>query len=309
MVVVCGKGKMLLLCIGINACVAVGTFFIPMEQWKTILLASLIGLFQFIILKQFRAACSLWAWLWFFIQQKLIPNPIVPDILCALSLVATAIGVWVGLGVERNRYDGSIRPGLIVMTFALYILPFQVRLSDPVELAVFSLWFFSVYAMTCWVKDQLEEEAVTVFYFVISTYWVLIADPHWTFIIARVVYTALLSRVVVIQLMAVDPIVLLTKTTHPPPATKPSKSHPSRQTNQKKRKNNNNNNTKKEFTLSDGYQFGLKLLEEDELISVMVDERFRLQKTRYQNGIQHQTTTVIAKDDPGVLENETKFAF
>ena len=295
---------MLLLCIAVNACVAAGAFLLQVVSWKIILLASLVGAFEFLILKQFRAACSIWTWLWFFIQQQLIPNPIVPDVLCALSFMATLIGLWVGLGVERNRHRGNIRPGLIVMTFAVYILPFQVRLSDSVELTVFSTWYFFDYAMSCWIKDQMEEETVTVFYFVISTYWILLADPHWTFIVARVGYTALLCRVFVIQLTANDPTELLTtlSTSAATPA-KPGK-RPSRQSKMKKRQK------QKEFTLSDGYQFGLKLLEEDELISVMVDERVRLQKALHHKGIQHQTaTSLIAKDDPGVLANETKFAF
>lgn len=306
---------MLLFTLGLNACVAAGVFIVPISELRTLLLISVLIVIEFVILKQFRAACAMLCWLWFYVQHRFVPQAIIPDTFGLFSVATILVGLWVGLGVERNQNEGRIRPGLIVVTFALYFLPFQTRFDHPVVCSLLSVWFFSVYTITCWIKDHLEEDIVTVFYFIVSSYWVLLADLHWTLLIARVAYTALLCR-------AALPILgifqegggvagqIMPVAKHSVPETRTTK----RSSSVKQSRISNGSGSsrpfrsKKEFTLKDGFHLGLKLLQEDELISAMIDERTRGRHERHQLQFQQQSQTIIPSDDPVVLENEQKYA-
>lgn len=303
---------MLLFTLGLNACVAAGVFIVPISELRALLLICVLVVTELVILKQFRAACAMLCWLWFYVQHQFVPQAIIPDAFGLFSVATILIGLWVGLGVERNQNDGRIRPGLIVVIFALYFLPFQTRFDHPIVCSLLSVWFFSVYAITCWIKDHLEEDIVTVFYFIVSSYWVLLADVHWTFLIIRVAYSALLCRAALPILGmfhdsvgAAGKIVPATKHSVPDTIT-------TKRSSVKQSRNGSSSSrpfkSKKEFTLKDGFHLGLKLLQEDELISAMIDERTRQQHMRHQLQFQQQSQTIISKDDPAVLENEQRYA-
>ena len=305
---------MLLFTLGLNACVAAGAFVFPIPELRTLLLVCVLILIEFVVTKQFRAACALLCWLWFYIRQQFIPASIIPDAFGLMSASVILIGLWVGLGVERNQNEGRIRPGLIVMTFALYFLPFQPKLDHPAISALLSVWYFSVYAVTCWIKDRVEDEIVTTFYFVMSAYWVLLADVHWVFLVVRVAYSALLCRAALPMLGVLQdgayvdagPTTVASK--HPAAAETMKKKSASMPRRAGSTSRALAHKPKREFTLKDGFHLGLRLLQEDELISAMIDERTRQQYVRHQLQFQQHTQTVVSNDDPAVLENEQKYA-
>lgn len=250
-----------------------------LNEVATPILITLVALMEFVWAKQFRLAASLVLWQWFYIHQRFIPK-IIPDF-GLLSLIIIGIGYWVGLGIERGLYQ-TIRPPFIVITGALYLLPFQTTL--PLwAMALISVWYCLVYGLTCWIKDEREQQVITVSYFIISCGWVLIATPYlfplhviWTLIVLKAAF----------DLIKPTPVPTATTTTKRPAA--------------KRQKRSNKN---QEFSLKDGYYMGLRLLEEDEFLNARLN-----QTTRLEHAVVASTTRpVIAADDPEVLKEMSLF--
>jgi hypothetical protein len=257
--------------------VVTGLACLLLNEVATPILITLVVLMEFVWAKQFRLAASLILWLWFYIHQRFIPK-IIPDF-GLLSLMIIGIGLWVGLGIERGLYQ-TIRPPFIVITGALYLLPFQTTLPTW-AMTLVSIWYCLLYGLVCWIKDEREQQVITVWYFFMSCGWVLIATPYlfplhvvWTLIVLKAAF----------DLIKPTPSAATTTTT-----TKRTTKRPLKRTN--------------EFSLKDGYYMGLRLLEEDEFLNARLN-----QTTRQEHAVVASTTRpVIAADDPEVLKEMSLF--
>jgi hypothetical protein len=254
---------------------------ILLNEVATPILITLVALMQFVWAKQFRLAASLILWQWYYIHQRFIPK-LLPDF-GILSLIIIGIGFWVGLGIERGLYQ-TIRPPFIVITGALYLLPFQTTLPTW-GMALMSVWYCLLYGLTCWVKDEREQQVITVSYFLMSCGWILVATPYlfplhvvWTLIVLKAAFD------------------LMKPVTTAPPLTTTTTTK--RQKRPLKRTNKN-----QEFSLKDGLYMGLRLLEEDEFINARLN-----QTTRLEHAVVASTTRpVIAPDDPDVVREMSLF--
>lgn len=265
------------------------------NEFHAAFLVTIFGALQFVAGKQFRSACSLLAWYWYFIHQLLIPQ-FIPDLVGVVSVTITLIGLWVALGAERNRNDGEIRPGLVIGTIALYFLPFQSQHPRWV-MAVMSTLFFLAYGLLGAIKDRKEVEApITVFYFLLSTYWVLIVNTHWFFVLLRVAFLCLLFRAQVTEFL----VQLREEATTTSPQLQQTKEGKVVVVGGGKKKKRANNNNKHEFTYQDGLYLGKKLMKEDAFITAMLDQRIRTENALH-------VKTDVKDDDPKVQEDRLRF--
>ncbi len=159
---------------------------------KTCFLCFLIIAIESLVLKDVPAAVALVMFTANQAREYLLPYPLISDI-GITALIYTSIGLWVGVGIERNLSGGTIR--LHVIAFALVALLFPTH-QAPGQTILTTLNTFSFlysYHTLAYIKLKLEDEVPPTF-LPLSTVWTLVSPSTIFFYLLRVMFMLLLTR-------------------------------------------------------------------------------------------------------------------
>lgn len=142
------------------------------------------------------AACSLWWSLWF-LHESYIP--------CIVSehdfmrFIWLCVGYWIAFGVERNVYYKTTRWIFLSLWMIGAFLPIYAKREYEWEIVICSIGYVWMYLALVYIKKREKDDA-PVWYFVGSTFWILIQSPsHPLFAVFYLILAIFVIRVLVKQ--------------------------------------------------------------------------------------------------------------
>jgi hypothetical protein len=158
----------------LNLLVCMVSHLLLHDERVLVLVIGLVAL-HLIFLHDYLSCLPVVAWFAWQVYMKYVLPFVGRDWGGVASLLVTFIGIWVGLGPERNLNQGTIRYPLYIFYFVSFLLPFFHAVEDPIEGLTTSLLFFFAFHFLQWIKLEQKDTSHVWGYLFLSTFWILVS--------------------------------------------------------------------------------------------------------------------------------------